>query len=75
MPNLKIPTKYKLIGDKDVTINHIISECSKLVRKNLTRLSDQLGIVKKFEIRQDYQIVNAQNRIRPVNETEFLRYK
>ena len=31
--NMQQNRKYRLCGDKDETINHIISECSKLAQK------------------------------------------
>ena len=56
-------SKCRLCGDRDKTINHIISECSKLAQKNETRLGgqvDPLGNVQEISIRPCKQMVYAQ---------------
>ena len=46
-------SKYRLCSDRDKTINHIISECSKLsqeykTRRKLGRQGDLLGYVQEI---------------------------
>ena len=36
-------SKYRLCGDRDETFNHIISECSKLVKKEYKTRHDWVG--------------------------------
>ena len=46
-----LDSKFKLCGDRDETINHIGSECSKLAIKDSTSLDgegDPLGIVQEI---------------------------
>ena len=62
-------SKYRLCGDRDETINHIISECSKLAQKEykiwLGGQSDSLGIVQEIELWPYEQMVYAQPKICP----------
>ena len=58
-------SKCRLCGDRDETINHIISECSKLAQgvqgeTRLGRQGDPLGNVQKISIRPYQQMVYAQ---------------
>ena len=38
-------SKFRLCGDRDETINHIISECSKLAQKKYKARHDWVGKV------------------------------
>ena len=42
--------KYRLCGDRDETINHIISECSKLVQKEYKTRHDWVGKLIHWEM-------------------------
>ena len=59
-------SKCRLCGDRDETINHIISECSKLAQKeykkrhDLVGKGDPLGNVQKISIRPYKQMVYTQ---------------
>ena len=53
--NTQQDRKCRLFSDRDETINHIISKCSKLAQKEyktrqMSRKGDLLGIVQKIEI-------------------------
>ena len=58
-------------GEEDKTINHIVSECSKLAGKEYKtkhdrgKKDDPLGIVQETEFSSYYQMVYAQTRICP----------
>ena len=60
-----------LCGDRDETINHIISECNKLERKEYKTRHDWVGKVihwelcKKFEFESTKQMVYARPIICP----------
>ena len=43
-------SKYRLCGDRDQTINHIISECSKLAQKEYKTRHDWVGKVIHCEV-------------------------
>ena len=43
-------SKYRLCGDRDETINHIISECSKLAQREYKARHDWVGKVIHWEI-------------------------
>ena len=54
-------THSQLCGERDETINHIISECSKLAdQTRLGRQGDPLGNVQESSIRPYEQMVYAQ---------------
>ena len=61
-------SKCRLCGDRDETINHIISECSKLTQKeykarhNWVGQGDLLGNVQEISIRPYKQMVYAQTQ-------------
>ena len=63
--------RYRLCGEWDETINHIISECSKLAqREDKTRYDrvgegDSTGIVQEIEVRPYEKLVYAQLGISP----------
>ena len=59
-------SKCKLCNDRDITINHIVSECNKLAQKWLGGQDDPLGIVQEIETWPYEQMVYAQPRIHPV---------
>ena len=78
-------SKCMLCGDRDKTINHIISECSKLARKEYKTRNDWVGkiiyweLCKKLKFDHYEQLVYAQSSICPgetsANSSEILRYK
>ena len=43
-------SKFRLCGDRDETINHIISECSKLVQKEYKTRNDWVGKMIHWEM-------------------------
>ena len=63
--------KCRLCGDKDDTINHIISKCSKLAQKeyktrhNWVGKNDPLGTVQEIVIKPYKQMLYVQPRIHP----------
>ena len=63
--------KCRLCGDRDETINHIISECSKLAQKEYKAKHDWVGkvihleMVQEISIRPCQQIVYAQPKTCP----------
>ena len=64
-------SKCSLCGDRDETMNYIISECSKLVqmeykaRHDCVGEDDPLGLVQGVEIWPNEQMLYAKNRICP----------
>ena len=48
-------SKCRLCGDRDATINHIISECSKLTQKEYKARHDWVGKVIHWEICRKFQ--------------------
>ena len=48
-------SKYSLCGDRDETINHIISECSKLAQKVYETRHDWVGKVIQWEMCKKFQ--------------------
>ena len=59
-------SKCRLCGDRDETINHIITKCSKLAQKEYkTRKGDSLGDVQEIYFWPYEQIVYAQPSISP----------
>ena len=48
-------SKCRLCGDKDETINHIISECSKLAQKEYKTRHDWVGKVTHWEMCKKFQ--------------------
>ena len=64
-------SKCRLCGDRDETINHIISECSKLAQKEYKARhdwvgkDDPLGNMQKITIRPYKQMIYAQPSICP----------
>ena len=48
-------SKYKICGDRNETINHIISECSKLVQKEYKTRHDWVGKVIHWEMCKKFQ--------------------
>ena len=48
-------SKYRLCGDGDETINHIISECSKLAQKEYKARHDWVGKVIHWEMSRKFQ--------------------
>ena len=48
-------SKYRLCGDRDETINHIISECSKLAQKEYMARHDWVGKVIHWEMCRKFQ--------------------
>ena len=48
-------SKYRLCGDRDETINHIISECSKLAQKEYKKRHDWVGKVIHWEMCQKFK--------------------
>ena len=57
--------KFRLYGDRNETINHIISECSKLAQKEYKTRHDLVGKVihKKFKFYHTNKWYNARPRI------------
>ena len=52
-------SKYRLCGDKDETINHIISECSKLTQKEYKARHEWVGKVIHWEMCKKFQFDRA----------------
>ena len=52
-------SKCRLCGDRDETINHIISECSKLAQKEYKARHDWLGKVIHWEMCKKFKFDNA----------------
>ena len=52
-------SKCRLCGDRDETINHIISECSKLAQKEYKARHDWVGEVIHWEICKKFKFVHA----------------
>ena len=48
--NTQQNSKYRLCGDRDETIHHIISECNKLAQKEYKTRHDWVGNVIHWEI-------------------------
>ena len=48
-------SKWRLCGDRDETINHIISECSKLAQKEYKARNDWVGKVIHWEMCKKFQ--------------------
>ena len=48
-------SKCRLCGDRDETINHIISECSKLAQKEYKERHDRVGKVIHWEMCREFQ--------------------
>ena len=48
-------SKCRLCGDRDETINHIISECSKLAQKEYKAIHDWIGKVIHWEMCRKFQ--------------------
>ena len=48
-------TKCRLCGDRDETINHVISECSKLAQKEYKARHDRVGKVIHWEMCRKFQ--------------------
>ena len=82
---LTADSKCKLCGDREETVNHIISEWSLLAQKECktkydwVRKVDPLGIEEEIEIWVYYQMLYVQTRIRPeeggINFSGNLGYK
>ena len=52
-------SKYRLCGDRDETINHIISECSKLAPKEYKARNDWVGQVIHWEMCKKFKFDHA----------------
>ena len=52
---MQINSKCRLCGDRDETINHIISECSKLAQKEYKARHDRVGKVIHWEMCRKFQ--------------------
>ena len=52
-------SKCRLCGDRDETINHIISECSKLVQKEYKAGHDLVGLVIHWEMCEKFKFDHA----------------
>ena len=48
-------SKYRLCGDRGETINHIISECSKLAQKEYKTRHDSVGKVIHWDMRKKFK--------------------
>ena len=48
--NMQQNSKYRLWGERDKTVNHIISECSKLIQKMYKNRYDWVGKVIYWEL-------------------------
>ena len=53
-------SKCRLCGDRGETINHIISECSKLAQKEYKTRHDLVGIAQEIQIWPYERMVHAQ---------------
>ena len=53
-------SKYRLCSDRDETINHIISECSKLAQKEYKARHDWVGKVIHWEMCRKFQFDHKQ---------------
>ena len=58
-------SRCRLCGDRNETINHIISECSKLAQQEYKNRYDSLGIVQKIEVWPYEKMVYTELRICP----------
>ena len=56
-------SKCRLCGDRDETINHIISECSKLAQKEYKARHDWVGKVIHWEMCKKFQIWPCQQMV------------
>ena len=52
-------SKCRLCGDRDETINHIISECSKLAKKECKTRHDKVGKVIHWEMCKKFKFDNT----------------
>ena len=52
-------SKCRLCSDRDETINHIISECSKLVQKEYKARHDWVGKVNHWEMGKKFKFDHA----------------
>ena len=52
-------SKCRLCGDRDETINHIISECSKLAQKDYKARHDLVGKVINWEMCKKFKFDHA----------------
>ena len=52
-------SKCRLCGDRDETINHIISECSKQAQKEYKARHDWVGKVIHWEMRKKFKFDHA----------------
>ena len=68
-------SKYKLCGDRDETINHIISECSKLAQREYKARHDRVGKVIHWEMckKLKFNHTNKWYRHNPVPVREMPR--
>ena len=79
--NTQQNNKGRLCRDRDETINHIISECSKLTRReaqDYSRLGGEgypLGIVQEIIIWLNYQIARGIGLPMNANKTEYMCFK
>ena len=48
-------SKYRLCGDREEAINHVISECSKLAQKEYKARHDWVGKVIHWEMRKKFE--------------------
>ena len=58
-------SKCRLCGDRDETINHIISECSKLAQKEYKARHDWVGKVIYWEMCQKFKFDHANKYAQP----------
>ena len=78
-------SECRLCGDRDETINHIISECSKLAKNEYKTKHDWVGKVIHWELCKNWSLTirtngiyttqNLSRRMRHTNSSEILRYK
>ena len=72
-------SKCRLCGDKDETINHIISECSKLAQKEYKARHDWVGKVIHWEMCKKFKFDHTNkwymHNLAPVQENGTLTYK
>ena len=54
--NVQQNSKFRLCGDRDETINHMISECSKLVQKEYKTRHDCVGKVIYWELCKKFKV-------------------
>ena len=68
-------SKCRLCGDRDETINHIISECSKLAQKEYKARYDWVGKVNHLEMCRKFQFDHTNKRYMlnpaPVQENDM----